>query len=519
MNSKLHLRVSGFLAALLISTASMASGLSTYNQDFENLDIAGAEIGGGWLFFNNVFAGDTFLFGYNGAAPNGPQISALVDDQRDPPGSQQLSVYSDYECCQPDTGHNGVDGIVQTNVFQEQVISECNVGETWTFNFDAKLGNIGGSSTATAFVKVLDPNSGFSTTTELTVDTTATPADWTNYQIQVDVGDWAGQILQFGFQTVAGSFEPSGVFYDDVSFSGSGAAGICPFSDDFESYIDTAPDELGNAGYLIFANVFAPDNSFLFGYGPFPAPNGSGAFSGISVGEGGTDQGSQQLNVFSDYNNVDAHSAGNLIESVVYREQTIGAANVGQTWRFTFDAKLGNLLPPSTAKAFIKTLDPANGFATTNEVAQDTTNTPVTWQGYELTLNIDASLVGQLIQIGFSNVATNFDSSAVFYDNINFDIAPTTDFDGDSIDDSVDNCTLVPNTSQLDTNGDGFGNACDPDINNDGIVNFVDVSLWVPFFNTPVVGDEDFNGDGVANFVDFVLFSQYFLQPPGPAAD
>jgi hypothetical protein len=32
------------------------------------------------------------------------------------------------------------------------------------------------------------------------------------------------------------------------------------------------------------------------------------------------------------------------------------------------------------------------------------------------------------------------------------------DDDGDSIVDTSDNCVLVPNASQLDTDGDGFGN-------------------------------------------------------------
>ncbi len=93
------------------------------------------------------------------------------------------------------------------------------------------------------------------------------------------------------------------------------------------------------------------------------------------------------------------------------------------------------------------------------------------------------------------------------------------DSDGDDVSDELDNCTLVANPDQRDTNGDGYGNSCDPDINNDGVVNFADVSMWAPFFNTVNNGDEDFNGDGVANFVDFAIFQNYFLQSPGPAAD
>ncbi len=92
------------------------------------------------------------------------------------------------------------------------------------------------------------------------------------------------------------------------------------------------------------------------------------------------------------------------------------------------------------------------------------------------------------------------------------------DTDGDGVSDDADNCTLVINADQRDTNGDGYGNACDPDINNDGVVNFIDISGWTPLFNSACGDvDEDFNGDGNCNFSDFSLFPEYFLQPPGPS--
>ncbi|MEM7083137.1 MAG: S8 family serine peptidase [Pseudomonadota bacterium] len=90
------------------------------------------------------------------------------------------------------------------------------------------------------------------------------------------------------------------------------------------------------------------------------------------------------------------------------------------------------------------------------------------------------------------------------------------DTDGDGVFDSADNCTLVSNASQLDTNGDGFGNACDPDLNNDGIINFLDISLFSQAFG-PGTGDADFNGDGNVNFLDYSIVPGYFGQPPGPS--
>jgi hypothetical protein len=68
--------------------------------------------------------------------------------------------------------------------------------------------------------------------------------------------------------------------------------------------------------------------------------------------------------------------------------------------------------------AFIKTLDPSNGYALTNFLTVDTSALPATWGTYSLSLPITAGLVGQILQIGFSNTATSYISSGVFYDNI-----------------------------------------------------------------------------------------------------
>ncbi len=89
------------------------------------------------------------------------------------------------------------------------------------------------------------------------------------------------------------------------------------------------------------------------------------------------------------------------------------------------------------------------------------------------------------------------------------------DQDGDSVLDGLDNCLLVANAAQRDTNGDGFGNICDPDLNNDGVVNFVDVSLFSGLFLSDDE-DADLNGDGNVAFLDFAILSNYFLLPPGP---
>ncbi len=205
-----------------------------------------------------------------------------------------------------------------------------------------------------------------------------------------------------------------------ISMIPASGMAIEAYNQDFEGLNQTGGSALADDGWLVFANVFGPGGTpYLYGYGVFGAPNDGGGFCQIAVGEGGAGQGSQQLNIFSDYNNVD-HAVGNVIEANTFQEMVIGAGDVGETWVFDFDAKLANLAGASTALAFIKTLNPAAGFATTNFITEDTTSIPASWGSYSLSIDIDASLVGQLLQIGFSSNCTNYEGSGVFYDNVNF---------------------------------------------------------------------------------------------------
>lgn len=50
------------------------------------------------------------------------------------------------------------------------------------------------------------------------------------------------------------------------------------------------------------------------------------------------------------------------------------------------------------------------------------------------------------------------------------------DTDNDSIPDSSDNCPLVYNTDQINTDGDTYGNACDWDDDNDGVLDQLDAA-------------------------------------------
>lgn len=84
------------------------------------------------------------------------------------------------------------------------------------------------------------------------------------------------------------------------------------------------------------------------------------------------------------------------------------------------------------------------------------------------------------------------------------DSTPTGDTDGDSVDNAIDNCLTVSNADQLDANTNGIGDACEvtaenplrnaragsavafADFNSDG---FDDVVVGIPLFDTPVLKD------------------------------
>jgi hypothetical protein len=90
------------------------------------------------------------------------------------------------------------------------------------------------------------------------------------------------------------------------------------------------------------------------------------------------------------------------------------------------------------------------------------------------------------------------------------------DRDADGVADGVDNCTLVANPDQRDTNHDGFGNVCDTDLSGDCVTNFIDLGILKGvFFETDP--DSDFNGDGVVNFSDLGIMKLAFYEPPGPS--
>jgi len=99
-----------------------------------------------------------------------------------------------------------------------------------------------------------------------------------------------------------------------------------------------------------------------------------------------------------------------------------------------------------------------------------------------------------------------------------------TDDDGDGDLDVADNCRLVVNPNQEDANHEGFGNLCDADFNDDDGVGLTDFGLFklnfgkvVPNPDPGLLAKFDLDSDGGIGITDYGLFRSLFGVKPGPS--
>jgi hypothetical protein len=97
---------------------------------------------------------------------------------------------------------------------------------------------------------------------------------------------------------------------------------------------------------------------------------------------------------------------------------------------------------------------------------------------------------------------------------VSLQAAPVPDTDGDGVPDDRDNAIDVPNPDQRDSDGDGYGNVSDPDLNQDLVVDLFDLSLLDARWGGSDA-DADFNGDGQVDGADLSVMDGLFGGRPG----
>jgi hypothetical protein len=102
------------------------------------------------------------------------------------------------------------------------------------------------------------------------------------------------------------------------------------------------------------------------------------------------------------------------------------------------------------------------------------------------------------------------------------DLLEETDQDGDLVPDGEDNCVALANADQRDTNLDGYGNLCDLDINDDGVIGGPDFRIVLGLFGAeegePAYDpDVDMDGDGAIGASEFSAVLNQFGGVSGPS--
>ncbi len=131
------------------------------------------------------------------------------------------------------------------------------------------------------------------------------------------------------------------------------------------------------------------------------------------------------------------------------------------TWLFQNMDQWGALAPPSCNVLMVALFDGNQGAA--SSLSTPTMDDPVAidYQTFELGNITAADCNWEGNWNDQSNTGgNNTNNNSAFADN-----------DSDGISDEIDNCPMVANANQTDSDGDGLGDACDSDLDGDGVDN------------------------------------------------
>jgi len=205
------------ILAFLVTAFMSGSALAqvSFSDDFESYPVNDGtnmgDLGGGWLLFVNVFQNSPgctpYLYGY-GVFPAPNRNDAISNIAVGDTGNA-FNVFSDYS-----NGDHANNNCIETNLFQERIVSGPDVG-SYTYKFDTQVpGALGTDVQAFGFIKLLDPVT-FQTYAFESISTET--AGEKTLSIELNPAD-EGAILQWGFTNVASNYEASGRLYDNVSF-------------------------------------------------------------------------------------------------------------------------------------------------------------------------------------------------------------------------------------------------------------------------------------------------------------
>jgi hypothetical protein len=113
---------------------------------------------------------------------------------------------------------------------------------------------------------------------------------------------------------------------------------------------------------------------------------------------------------------------------------------------------------------------------------------------------------------------TDYETAGIGILRIKF-IGTAPDSDADGVHDAADNCSEAANLTQTDTDGDGCGNRCDGDYDQNGIAGWSDYGAFTQCWaTTNGLCEHEDPPDGLVGFSDFGIFLTELLgEAPGPS--
>lgn len=191
-------------AIATITAASAASSATLYTQDFDAMDVAGGSVPGFVIGNRNYASGGEWFD--SAAAPNSNEKYSKIEAEN---GGVYLSTFSDYSTDGPfGPGQWGGSTDASTYVYTDVgfVIAD-QVGETVTFDFDARRTNLDlANASADAYLKLINPNTGWSETLVVNQAGSDVGTDWASYSVSFDVeASHVSQLIQVGFTNRASS--------------------------------------------------------------------------------------------------------------------------------------------------------------------------------------------------------------------------------------------------------------------------------------------------------------------------